>query len=147
MNVHATDEHPRFQEPLARTLTRNVGIALVAGGLFALTQRNPALVLPSALLALWYSLGGHYVEVAFLNTIRQRIATGRCARSALRIAVWFAGGVVLYLLMATTARLLPVPPLRFELWWLGGFILIGVELVVHALLRLRGLPNFYRGDG
>jgi hypothetical protein len=64
-----------------------------------------------------------------------------------RLLLWLGGGVVLYLAMAATARALPIsaPPLRF--WWYGGFLLIAVELVVHALLAIRGRPNVYNGRG
>jgi hypothetical protein len=32
-------------------------------------------------------------------------------------------------------------------WWLGGLVFIGIELVAHLVLRLRGRPNFYNGRG
>jgi hypothetical protein len=136
-----------FGEPVARTLTRNIAIALVVGAALAIRQREPALLLPNSALALWFSLGGHYVEVWFRSGIRPRIAsTGLWQRSA-RLAAWFTGGGVLYVLMATTARVLPVRAPRLDLWWTGCLILIGVEFVAHAALALRGRPNFYRGDG
>ena len=55
--------------------------------------------------------------------------------------------VLLYLSMAATARALTIeaPPLR--LWWYGGSLLIGVEFAVHAVMAIRGLPNFYNGRG
>jgi hypothetical protein len=32
-------------------------------------------------------------------------------------------------------------------WWMAGPIFVGIELAVHAIIALRGRPNFYRGDG
>ena len=137
----------RFEEPLRRTLARNVALAAGVGVVFALQRHRLTLFLPIAALALWFSLGGHYIELAFLNSLRARISQGWLTQVGLRLVVWFAGGVVLYLLMAASARVLPLeaPPLR--MWWYGGLLLIGVELAVHGLLAMRGRPNFYSGHG
>jgi len=32
-------------------------------------------------------------------------------------------------------------------WWIGGLGFIGLELVVHLVLQLRGRPSFYNGRG
>lgn len=64
-----------------------------------------------------------------------------------RLVLWFAGGALLYMCMAVTARVLPIAPLRFGLWWVGGLSLIGLELIVHAVLAWRRSPNFYGGRG
>ena len=137
----------QFEEPLWRTLTRNVALAAGVGVVFALQRHQLRLLLPIAALALWFSLGGHYVELAFLNGLRARVSKGRLTQVALRLLVWFAGGVVLYVLMAASAHVLPLkaPPLRMS--WYGGLLLIGVELAVHGLLAMRGRPNFYNGRG
>ena len=135
------------EEPLRRTLARNVALAAGVGVVIALQRHRLRLALPIAALALWFSLGGHYVELAFLNGLRARISQGRLIHIGLRLVVWFAGGVVLYVLMAASAHVLPLeaPPLR--MWWYGGLLLIGVELAVHGLLAMRGRPNFYSGHG
>jgi len=138
---------PRFEEPFRRTLARTVALAGVVGAVLALQRHEPKLLLPLAALALWFSLGGHYIELAFLNGLRARIPQGRLTQAGARLLVWLSGGIVLYVGMAATARALPIeaPPLR--LWWYGGFLLIGVELAVHALLAIRGRPNVYDGRG
>jgi multisubunit Na+/H+ antiporter MnhG subunit len=138
---------PPFEEPIRRTLARNVALAAVVGVALALQRHNLKLLLPVAALALWFSLGGHYVELAFLNGLRARVPQGRLTQTLVRLVVWFSGGVLLYAFMATTARALSIhaPPLRLSLY--GGFLLIGVELAVHAILAFRRLPNFYNGRG
>ena len=137
----------QFEDPLWRTLARNVALAAGVGVVFALQKHRLKLLLPIAALALWFSLGGHYVELAFLNGLRARIPQGGLIQAGLRLVVWFAGGVVLYLLMATSAHALPLeaPPVR--MWWYGGLLLIVVELAVHSLMAMRGKPNFYTGRG
>lgn len=126
---------------------RNVTIAAVAGAGLAIHDRELSLWPSCSVLALWFSLGGHYVEVLFSNRIRPRFRTVRRTLMISRLLVWFAGGALLYVGMAITARALPLAPPGFRLWWFGGLLLVGIELVVHAVLALRGRPNFYRGNG
>lgn len=138
---------PRVEEPFHRTLARNLTIAAVVGAAFALLRRDLTLLPPVAALALWPSLGGHYVELAFLNGLRARIPQGHSTQTVVRLLVWSSGGVLLYLCMAATARALSIkgPPLRP--WWYGGFLFIGLELLVHGVLAIRGRPSFYDGRG
>ena len=67
---------PPLYEPLGRTLARNVAIALAVGAGFAAASRRLRLLLPASILALWFSLGGHYVEVFFLKGLRPRTDEG-----------------------------------------------------------------------
>ena len=138
---------PRFEEPFRRTLARNVTIAGVVGVVFAFQRRDLELLLPVTALALWFSLGGHYVELAFLNGLRARLPHRRPTQALARLLVWSCGGALLYACMAATARALSnhAPPLRP--WWSGSVLFIGIELLVHAVLALRGLPNFFNGRG
>jgi len=136
-----------LQEPLRRTVARNVALAVGFGVVFALQRHRLRLLFPIAALALWFSLGGHYVELAFLNGLRPRFSQGRLTQAGLRLVVWFAGGAVLYVLMAASARIFSLEPPPLRMWWYGGVLLIGVELAVHGLLAVRGRPNFYRGHG
>jgi hypothetical protein len=137
----------RFSEPLRRTLARTVSIAVVVGAAFALLRHDLSVFLPLTVLALWITLGGHYVELAFINGVRGRIPPGRWTQAAVRLLVWSGGGVLLSFGMAATARaiLVKAPPSRP--WWFGALLFVGVELTVHAVLAIRGAPNFYDGRG
>ena len=137
----------RFVEPVSRTLIRNVAIAVAVAAIVALVRRDSKLFPSIAVLALWPSLGGHIVEIAFLNFVRSRIPEARLWQVAVRLAVWFVGGCALYLGMFATARALSLValPIGFLPW--GGLGFIGVELVAHASMAVRGLPNFYSGRG
>jgi hypothetical protein len=138
---------PRIEEPFHRTLARNAAIAIVVAGIVALVRHDLRAFLPVAALALWPSLGGHYVELAFVNQMRTRISRGWFIQTVARVVVWFAGGVLLYLCMVVTAYIFPIKPLPLRLWWCGGFLFIGVELVVHAFLTFRGEASVYDGHG
>ena len=146
MDARSRTSSPRFVEPFRRTLARNVALAAAVGTVLALQRRDLKLLLPATILAMWFSLGGHYVELAFLNHTRFRVGQGRLTQALLRLLVWSCGGALLYGGMAATARALAIgaPPLRL---WLGSVLLVGIELIVHVVLAVRGLPNFYDGRG
>ena len=67
---------------------------------------------------------------------------------AARVGVWFVGGVGLAIGMGLTAMALAgFRPAHWPAWWLGGLAFIGIELVTHLVLQLRGRPSFYNGRG
>src|SRR5205085_618160 len=101
----------------------------------------------ATLLVLWPSFGGHWVEVLFLNRVRPRLPAGQWLRAAVRVGVWFSGGILLWLGMVLTAMALGLRPGRWPAWWVGGVVFVGIELVVHFVLWVRGRPSFYDGRG
>jgi hypothetical protein len=144
------NEWQPFREPLRRTLTRTVSIALVAGGVFAFRHGGLARWPAASAVALWPSLGGHWLELWFLNWLRPRLADRRAAQVAARLATWFAGGVALAAGMWLTAVALPgLRPPRAAWWFAGvaGLAFVGVELAAHLAVQLRWQPSFFNGRG
>src|SRR4051812_46890859 len=86
-----------YREPLRTTILRTGTIAVVIGAMLARPWRGDGLSRwPIAtLLVLWPALGGHFVELWFLNWLRPRIPETRGVQVLCRFAVWFVGGVVL----------------------------------------------------
>jgi hypothetical protein len=119
---------------------------MILGAVFTLLSHDGLSHWPAAtVLALWPALGGHFVELCFLNWLRQRLPFARSAQMAGRVVVWVVGGIVLLIGMRWTAGLLQASrPARWPGWWIGGLGFVGIELVVHLALLLRGSPNFYR---
>jgi hypothetical protein len=137
-----------FPEAIRQTLFRTVMIAFVVGGAIALSSRKWTSWPLATLLVLWPSFGGHWVEVWFLNWLRPRVSPATVVQLATRVLVWFAGGSLLSLGMRLTASaLVPWRSPQWLTWWLGGAAFVGVELVVHLLMQLRGQPSFYNGRG
>jgi hypothetical protein len=137
-----------FKEPLRTTLARTGAIALLVGGALAWRSGGLARWPIAALLVLWVSFGGHLVELFFLNGLRPRLPRARAVHLAVRIAVWFIGGIVLAIGMMLTAQMLSAfQPALLPPWWLSGLVFIGIELAVHLVLGFRGLPNIYNGRG
>jgi hypothetical protein len=137
-----------YQEPLRSTLLRTVIIALVIGAVLALRSRNLANWPIAALLALWPSFGGHWVEIFFLNWLRPRLPASRATQIAARLAVWFIGGIIIAFGLALSAIALGrFRPTWWHAWAIAGLAFIAIELLVHAALQLRRRPNFYNGRG
>jgi uncharacterized membrane protein YdcZ (DUF606 family) len=136
------------REPFSATLSRTIGIALVVGGLAAWRYRTLQVWPIAAVIMLWFSFGGHWVELWFLNQVRPRLSHARTTQIATRVVVWFVGGVVLGLGIVLTMRLFPLTrALRPPPWWMAGVVFIALELVVHLVLFARRRPNCYSGDG
>jgi hypothetical protein len=136
-----------YREPLRTTLLRTGAIALVIA--VALSRGRVNRLPIATLLALWPAFGGHWLELFFLNYLRPRLPIARPVQIAARILVWFIGGVLLTLGMQLTATAIARAgwPARAPVWWIGGIGFIGVELITHLALQLRGLASFYNGRG
>src|SRR5437764_4568896 len=86
-----------FQEPLRITLARTDTVALVFGAVLARRLGWLAHWPIATLLVLWPSLGGHWVELCFLNRLRPRLSVARAVQAGVRVGVWFIGGIGLAL--------------------------------------------------
>jgi hypothetical protein len=142
-----TSQWRPFSEPLHVTLIRNGTIAIVLGAVVARFWGGLSRWPLAALLALWPSLGGHWLEVWFLNWLRPRLSAAHPVQIAARIVVWFVGGIGLANGMILTTSVLTRSRLNnLPAWWLAGVTFICLELVVHLFLHLRGRPSFYDGS-
>ncbi|MES2177373.1 MAG: hypothetical protein V4550_05875 [Gemmatimonadota bacterium] len=137
----------RSIEPLATTLLRTTIIAMAAGAAIGRWTHGIVAWPLGTLCAFWPSLGGHYVELWYLTSLRPRLERTRSRLVIARLATWFAAGVAFVRCMALTADLLAPQRAQWPAWWLAGIGFVVIELVVHALLQLRGRPSFYNGRG
>lgn len=148
MDYSMNSQWQPYREPIRITLLRTCAIALVVGAVLAQRRGGLARLPLAALLVFWPSFGGHWVEVFFLNFLRPRLPAERAVQVAARIAVWFAGGIILAFGVDLTAMALAgFRPAHWPAWWVGGLAFIGIELVAQLVLQLRGRPSFYNGRG
>ena len=133
------------REPLRTTMIRNALIAIGAGTVLAASARS--IRWPFAVvLMLWPSFGGHWIEVWYLNWLRPRLPAAPSVQRLARIGTWFVGGCGLGLGMSLTARALGGNgPATRPAWWLAGVVFVGLELIVHVALQLRGKQSFFNG--
>jgi len=136
-----------FREPLRRTLLRTFAIALVLGAVLARSMGGLQHWPLASLMVLWFTFGGHWVEVFFLNWLRPRLPVARAFQIAARVVVWFIGGVALGIGAASTPMLFGYTIVERPAWWMFGVAFVVLELLVHLLPQLRGGPSFYNGRG
>ena len=136
-----------FREPLNVTLARTISIAMVAGAGLAWGSGGLRYWPAATLAVLWISLGGHVVELIFLNFVRPRLSPDRVVQAGARLAWWFAGGVGLGWCAKVTGSAAGLPTSRWPQWWVAGAAFVGIELVVHLTMVVRRIPNFYDGRG
>ena len=134
-----------YHEPLHVTLVRTGLVGLVLGLIVARLQSQRASWPQWTAFALWFSFGGHWVELFFLNWLRPRLPSARWVHITVRLCTWLVGGTFLMLGARFTALSISAQALRLPPWWLGGPVFLGLELLVHALPQLRAQPNFYNG--
>ena len=134
-----------YHEPLHVTLVRTGLVGLVLGLIVARLQSQRASWPQWTAFALWFSFGGHWVELFFLNWLRPRLASARWVQVTGRLFTWLVGGTLLIVGARITAASFSGQSLRLPAWWLGGPLFLCLELLVHALPQLRGQPNFYNG--
>jgi len=136
-----------FTEPWRATALRTGSTALAIGVGVGFYERQLAAVPVTTLIALWFTLGGHFVEVLVRNRLRQRIGGPAPVQSVARLVYWFAAGSVLYAgALATRAILTGRTAVPWP-WWTGGMFFVGLELLVHLLMYARRQPSFYDGRG
>lgn len=135
-------------ESLTTTLTRTVALALVVGGIVAWRYHDFSKLPVAALLALWFTLGGHYVELFFLHRLRPRMLENRAQLMLARLGFWFVCGIALGAGMVLTTDLsAALRAFTLPSFWMLGLGFVGVELIAHSSLALRRRPNFYNGLG
>jgi hypothetical protein len=136
-----------FTEPWRATALRTGSLALAIGIAVGLYEHHLTAVLLTTLLALWFTLGGHFAEVWFRNHLRQRLGGQGVVQAVARLTYWFGAGSVLYAGALATRAILTGRGAASWPWWTGGVLFVGLELLVHLLLLARRQPSFYNGRG
>ena len=125
---------------------RTGSLALAIGLGVGLYLRRLDAVPAATIVALWFTLGGHFAEVVFRNGLAPRLGSGIPAYLLARLVYWFAAGSLLLAgawvtLTAMSGHARPWP------WWIGGTGFVLAELVIHLAMRLRGEASVYDGRG
>lgn len=146
-----------FHESLAVTLRRTITIAIIVASVITLIRPHhlPTLFarwrewFSLAVFVGWISVGGHWVELIFLNGLRPRIAHwSDLSLAAVRIGAWFIGGTILFIAAAISRSLIATGQLPDQTQVThalvyGGLAFVGIELCVHLVMLVMRKPCFW----
>ena len=88
---------------------------------------------------------GHWLEVLFINVIKFRLPKNIFVLYIVRICYWFVSSIPLFLIATTVRELLESKSRQLGNWWSFGFLYIGVQLLMYAIMHIRLKKSFYNG--
>ena len=143
-------QHSEFipiREPLRSTALRTVSIAMAPALIKGVATHTGSAFASLLFGGLWFSFGGHWAEMVWLDGIRHRLPKSPVVQMLGRITFWSVTGMVLGVPMGFTMRLLD-PKLNPPTLVSMGVAIVLVEIVVHYLvLHLRERHSFYNSAG
>ena len=129
-----------------KALTRNTLLAIPLALLVSAAIPGQGAIgwdfLDAFTIAFCFTYVGHLVEVLLLKIPGIETPAGKL----IRMSGWFAGGLWCYELGRWLLLLYGRNTGQFPSLIWGGVFFLGLELVVHGLLRASGKPNFYSGQ-
>ena len=99
------------------------------------------------LAVFWFSFGGHWTEIIYLNYIRMALPESASIEFVTRLLIWYIGGCPLFAGMKATLNYFDNSLMDPVAWWLGGGLFIFVELIVHSILTIFGRNSLWNGRG
>lgn len=125
-----------------KALTRNTLLAIPVAIILDLVLPAGFDLLDAFTIAFSCCYIGYLVEKLLLRIPGIETGGGRI----IRVLGWFAGGLWCYVLArwALVAYGRDTSELPSLVW--GGFIFVGLQFVLHAILQASGKPNFYTGQ-
>ena len=89
--------------------------------------------------------GGHWLELLFINYIKFSLPKNIFVLYFVRICYWFLSSIPLFALASLTNNLLSNKTRHLGNWWTFGFLYIGIQLVMYAIMQIRLKKSFYNG--
>jgi hypothetical protein len=88
--------------------------------------------------------GGHWLELIYINFIKFSLPKNILLLYLVRIVYWFLCSIPL-LFMANLVFDLFSYKAHLPNWWVFGFVYIGIQLFMHAIMQIRYKKSFYNG--
>jgi len=88
---------------------------------------------------------GHWLELFFINVIKFYLPKNIFVLYIVRIAYWFVSSIPLFFIASTLRELLVNKSRQLSNCWSFGFIYIGVQLLMYAIMQIRLNKSFYNG--
>ena len=88
---------------------------------------------------------GHWFELFFINVIKFQLPENIYVLYVTRICYWFASSILLFIIANTVRNWLDNKSGQLGSCWTFGFLYIGIQLVMYAIMQLRKKKCFYNG--
>jgi len=90
-------------------------------------------------------LGGHWLELVFINRIKFALPKNILLLYFIRIVYWFLCSIPLFLMANLITNLFSYKAGVPGHWWTFGFLYIGIQLLMHIIMHIRFKKSFYNG--
>ena len=88
---------------------------------------------------------GHWIELLFIKVIKFQLPRNIYVLYIVRVCYWFVSSILLFLIANTIRELLVSNSRQLGNWWSFGFLYIGVQLLLYAIMHIRLKKGFYNG--
>ena len=137
----------RLLQTIIRTIITTTIIAAIL--IFAHIIPGYGMSKPTLFGTIWLMIfcivfGGHWLEVLFINSIKFMLPQNMFFLYFVRIIYWFLCAIPLFILANWSCSLTGYN-LSIGNWWMFGFVYIGIELFMHAIMQLKQKKSFYNG--
>ena len=137
-----------FLQTLVRTIITATIISLVLYSIHVIPFNGKSKLIEYAVIwAAFFSIFfiGHWIELLFVNVIKFRLPRNIYVLYIVRICYWFVSSILLFLIANTIRELLVSNSRQLGNWWSFGFLYIGVQLLMYAIMQIRLKKSFYNG--
>ena len=137
-----------FLQTLVRTIITATIISLVLYSIHVIPFNGKSNLIEYAVIwAVFFSIFfiGHWIELFFINVIKFRLPKNIYVLYIVRICYWFVSSILLFLISNTIRELLVSNSRQLGNWWFFGFLYIGVQLLMYAIMQIRLKKSFYNG--
>jgi len=142
----------KITESLNQTVIRTILTTTIIAGILYLAhlfphdgKSNLTLFEMIWLVVFCIVVGGHWLELLFINRIKFALPKNILLLYFIRIVYWFLCAVPLFFAINFIMGLFLYDGLRLSHWWTFGIFYIGIELLMYAIMQIRYKKSFYNG--
>ena len=85
------------------------------------------------------------ISLLFINVIKFRLPGNIYVLYIVRVCYWFVSSILLFLIANAIRALFVSNSRQLGNWWSFGFLYIGVQLLMYAIMQIRLKKSFYNG--
>ena len=137
-----------FQQTLIRAILAATIISVILYSTHVIPFNGKSKILEYGVIwAVFFSIFfiGHWLELLFINVIKFYLPKNIFVLYIVRIFYWFVSSIPLFFIATALRELLVTKSRQLGNWWSFGFLYIGVQLLMYAVMQIRLNKSFYNG--